>query len=110
MCKDAAIKRHGNRLVLSNRWENKNSKIKFPTSLPLGKIVAVELGFRELRITISNAIAKPVSAGDNMVAADVGVIHLAVMTDGVVSEAIVGRGLRTLVRWKTKASLSFRGI
>lgn len=103
MWKASAIKRHGNRLRLSCGAGRKPLVVKVPTNLPLGKVVAVELGFRELRITISNEIDKPISAGENMVAADMGVIHLAVMTDGVVSDAIVGRGLRSLVQGKNRS-------
>ncbi len=97
------MKRQGNRLRLSCGAGRKPLSVKVPTNLPLGKVVAVELGFRELRITISNEIDKSLSAGENMVAADMGVIHLAVMTDGVVSDAIVGRGLRSLVQGKNRS-------
>ena len=64
--------------------------------------MGAELGFRELRLTISNEIAAPVSAGMNVVAADMGVIHLAVMTDGIQSSAIVGRGLRSITQGKNR--------
>ncbi|EKO3587292.1 transposase [Vibrio metschnikovii] len=103
MWKGGAVKRQGNRLRLSCGAGRKPLSVKVPTNLPLGKVVAVELGFRELRITISNEIDKSLSAGENMVAADMGVIHLAVMTDGVVSDAIVGRGLRSLVQGKNRS-------
>lgn len=101
MWKASAIKRNGNRLVLSNGKNGRKLCLKLPTNLPPGKIVGAELGFRELRLTISNEVAKPQSAGQNTVAADMGVIHLAVMTDGVTSQAIVGRGLRSLVQEQT---------
>ncbi|MGB2147768.1 MAG: RNA-guided endonuclease InsQ/TnpB family protein [Vibrio toranzoniae] len=103
MWKASAIKRNGNRLILSNGRDNAALKVKIPTNLPLGKIVAAELGFREIRLTISNEVDKPISAGQNVVAADMGVIHLAVMTDGVTSKAIVGRGLRSITQGRNRA-------
>lgn len=102
MWKASAIKRHGKCVVLSNGRGNKSLRFKIPTNLPLGKIVGAELGFRELRLTISNTIEKVKSAGENIVAADMGVIHTAVMTDGVKSEAIVGRGLRSLIQGRNR--------
>ncbi|CAH7415043.1 conserved hypothetical protein [Vibrio chagasii] len=102
MWKASAIKRQGKFFVFSNGKNAQKLKIKIPTNLPMGKIVAAELGFRELRLTISNTIEKVKSAGANIVAADMGVIHTAVMTDGVKSEAIVGRGLRSLVQGRNR--------
>ena len=102
MWKAAAIHRNGNRLHLSNGAGRKKLSIKLPTNLPCGKIVVAELGFRELRLTLSNEIDEPVAAGMNVVAADMGVIHLAVMTDGIQSCAIVGRGLRSITQGKNR--------
>ena len=102
MWKPSAIRRHGNRLSLSNGAGRKKLTVKLPASLPSGKIVAVELGFRELRLTLSQTVAEPVSAGMNVVAADMGIIHLAVMTDGIQSSGVVGRGLRSLVQGKNR--------
>lgn len=102
MWKPSAIRRHGNRLSLSNGAGRKKLTVKLPASLPSGKIVAVELGFRELRLTLNQTVAEPVSAGMNVVAADMGIIHLAVMTDGIQSSGVVGRGLRSLVQGKNR--------
>lgn len=94
--KPSAIKRNGNRMVLSMGAGRKPVKIKVPfDKLPAGKVVMAELGFRELRLTIQDDIEKPVPAGDNTVAADLGIIHTAVMTDGIKSQGVVGRGLRS---------------
>ncbi|MCD8476002.1 MAG: hypothetical protein LRY40_05945 [Shewanella fodinae] len=102
MWKAGAIKRQGNRLSLSNGKTGQKLQVKLPTNLPMGKIVAAELGFRELRITLSNEVVEPLSAGLNVVAGDMGVIHTTVMTDGVKSLGIVGRGLRSLIQGKNR--------
>lgn len=100
--KQAAIHIKGNRISLSNGRGRKPLRFKLPRTMPMGKIVQAELGFRELRLTISNEIDKPSSAGLNTVAADVGIIHTAVMTDGVKSLGIVGRGMRSLTQGKNR--------
>lgn len=104
MCiwKQAAIKVKGNRISLSNGRGRKPLRFKLPRTMPMGKIVQAELGFRELRLTISNEIDKPISAGLNTVAADVGIIHTAVMTDGAKSLGIVGREMRSLTQGKNR--------
>lgn len=108
MWKSSAIRLHGNRLVLSNGSGRKKLTINLGHYQPAGKIVAAELGFRELRLTISREVDLPVSAGQNVVAADLGVIHLAALTDGVVSMAVVGRGLRSLVQGKNKQLAAYQ--
>ena len=102
MWKASALKRKGNTLSLSNGKGQKRLKLRIPNDLPMGKLVAVELGFRELRLTLSQDVGKVKSAGDNVVAMDAGVIHLGVLTDGVKSIGVVGRGLRSLTQGKNK--------
>lgn len=80
--------------------------IKVPGDIPPGKIVAVELGFRELRLTLSEPVEAVASAGDNTVAGDPGIIHQMMLTDGQSSTAIVGRGLRSLIQGKTEPWLT----
>lgn len=92
----------GKYLIFSNGKCQQKLKIKAPKTIPEGKIVAAELGFRELRLTIKQDIDTVKSAGDNKVAADLGVIHLAAMTDGNKAEVIVGRGLRSLIQYRNK--------
>jgi len=77
-------------------------RVRLPANLPQGKITGVELGLRELRLTLGNEVEPAPSAGMNVVAADLGVIHQAVITDGVESLAVVGRGLRSLTQGKNK--------
>ncbi|WP_252177064.1 transposase [Endozoicomonas sp. 4G] len=101
--KQSAIRRKGNRLNLSNGRGVKGLSIKIPLDqLPQGKITGIELGYRTLYISIQDVVEKPESAGDNTVAADLGIIHTAVMTDGIKSTAVVGRGLRSLTQGKSK--------
>ncbi len=51
--KQSAIKVKGNRIFLSNGCGRKPLRFKLPRTMPMGKIVQAELGFRELRLTIS---------------------------------------------------------
>ena len=102
MYKQSAIKVHGNHIILSNGKGQPKLKVKAPKKIQQGKIVGAELGFHELRLTIKQAPETIESAGDNIVAADLGVIHLAAMTDGQDSEIIVGRALRSLIQYRNK--------
>jgi len=102
MYKQSAIKVHGNHIILSNGKGNPKLKIKAPKVIQQGKIVGAELGFHELRLTIRQELDAVENAGENIVAADLGVIHLAAMTDGNKSEVIVGRALRSLVQYRNK--------
>ena len=54
-------------MLLADRHDVISHTVKLPASLPSGKIVAVELGFRELRLTLRQTVAEPVSAGMNVV-------------------------------------------
>lgn len=107
MYKASAIRRKGNRIILSNGKGVKKLIVRIPSNIPVGKITGAELGFRELRLTIKQDIETIESAGDNVVAADLGVIHLAAMTDGETSEIIVGRGLRSLIQYRNKKLAEF---
>ena len=107
MYKASAIKRKGNRVILSNGRGVKSLVVRIPKEIPIGKITGAELGFRELRLTIKQDIKTIKSAGKNVVAADLGVIHLAAMTDGETSEIIVGRGLRSLIQYRNKKLADF---
>jgi len=75
--------------------------IKIP-EIPAGRIAQVELAFRTLLITLSREIEIPKS-GDGVAAVDLGVIHLAVITNGEKTEGIVGRGLRSVAQGQNKA-------
>ena len=107
MYKASAIRKHHQYLVLSNGKGHTKLRIKLPKQLPAGEIVGAELGFRELRLTIKNDADSIKSAGDNTVAADLGVIHLAAMTDGNEAEVIVGRGLRSLIQYRNRKLAEF---
>ncbi|WP_083277885.1 RNA-guided endonuclease InsQ/TnpB family protein [Colwellia sp. PAMC 20917] len=107
MYKASAIKRKGNRVILSNGLGVKKLIVRIPKDIPIGKITGAELSFRELRLTIKQDIKTIKSAGSNVVAADLGVIHLAAMTDGETSEIIVGRGLRSLIQYRNKKLAEF---
>ena len=110
MYKASAIKRHGKHLIFSNGKGQPKLKIKAPKDIPNGKITNAELGFRELRLTIKQDIEMVKSAGNNTVSADLGVIHLAAMTDGKEAEVIVGRGLRSLIQYRNKKLAEFSRI
>jgi len=107
MYKASAIKKRGNRLILSNGKGSKKLTVRIPKNIPIGKITGAELGFRELRLTIKQDINAVKSAGSNVIAADLGVIHLAAMTDSETSEIIVGRGLRSLIQYRNKKLAEF---
>jgi putative transposase len=78
-------------------------------AMPSGRIAQVELGFRELRITLSREVDHPERL-PGVAAADLGLIHLAVVCDGKASIGVVGRGLRSILQGqnKKKAALSSR--
>jgi putative transposase len=107
MYKASAIRKKGNRVILSNGLGVKKLIVRIPKDIPIGRITGAELGFRELRITIKQDVKTIKSAGSNLVAADLGVIHLAAMTDGETSEIIVGRGLRSLIQYRNKKLAEF---
>ena len=44
-----------------------------------------------------------------MLLANMGIIHLAVMTDGIQSSGVVGRGLRSLVQGKNRRLAIYQG-
>lgn len=102
MYKASAIRTRGNRIILSNGKGQPKLVIKLPKCVQQGTIVGAELGFRELRLTIKHVSNSQESAGDNTIAADLGVIHLAAMTDGEDARVIVGRGLRSLIQYRNK--------
>lgn len=110
MYKESAIRVRGNRIVLSNGKGQSTLKIKLPKTIQKGKIVGAELGFRELRLTINQSPNLIESAGDNIIAADLGVIHLAAMTDGEDAKVIVGRALRCLVQYRNKKLAAFNRV
>lgn len=107
MYKQSAIRIKGNRIILSNGKGHSPLKIKLPKVLQEGQIVGAELGYREMRLTIRQIPEMVKSAGDNLVAADLGVIHLAAMTDGKDAQVIVGRGLRSLIQYRNKKLAEF---
>lgn len=107
MYKESAIRIRGNRIILSNGKGQSTLKIKLPKTIQKGKIVGAELDYRELRLVINQSPSLIDSAGDNIVAADLGVIHLAAMTDGEDAQVIVGRGLRCLVQYRNKKLAEF---
>lgn len=100
--KGQCIKQKGNTLTLPMGRGRKPIRIRIPGNLPMGKIVAAEIGFRELRLTIKQEVCAVESAGDNIIAGDPGIIHQLVITDGEDSLGIVGRGLRSLIQGKNK--------
>lgn len=101
--KGQAIKREGNKIKLPMGRGRKAILIRIPADIPPGKIVAAELGFRELRITLKDAVSPVMSAGERVAAGDPGIIHQMMLTDGDKTVAIVGRGLRSLIQGKNKA-------
>lgn len=74
-------------------------------AIPDGKIVQAELAFGRLLLTVSREINDPVP-GDKVAAADLGLIHLAVVTDGEKSLSVLGRGLRSIKQGQAKALAS----
>ena len=99
--KDQAIKVRGDRLILPMGKGREPLRIRV-RALPSGKIAKVELGFRELYVTLSNDIGVP-TAGTAVAAGDLGIIHTIAITDGQDSVAVVGRGLRSVVQGHNKA-------
>jgi putative transposase len=99
--KGQAIKFRGNSIILPMGKGRQPLRIRLP-KLPDGKVVQAELAFGRLLLTLSKEIETP-KAGKNIGAADLGSIHLAVVTDGESSLAVVGRGLRSINQGLAKA-------
>jgi putative transposase len=106
MWKSQAIKLDGTAIVLSMGKGRKPLRFRIP-EIPAGRIVAAELGWHELRLTLKKEVPEP-DMPSGVAAADLGIIHLAVVTDGQDSIGVVGRGLRSIVQGhnKKKAALS----
>lgn len=102
--KGQAIKVDGNRLVLPMGKGRNPIAIRLP-SIPDGDIVQAEIAFGRLLLTVNQEVADP-EPGNKVLAADLGLIHLAAVTDGKESLAVVGRGLRSLKQGHAKALAS----
>lgn len=102
--KGQSIKVEGNRLVLPMGKGRKPLSIRLP-SIPDGDIAQAELAFGKLLVTVNREISEPVP-GERTIAADLGLIHLAVVTDGKESLGVVGRGLRSLKQGHAKSLAS----
>jgi len=92
--KEAAIKVKGSTIFLSMGRGRKPLKFHLP-EIPEGKVVYAELGFHELRLTLKRNVPD-VEKRPNIAAADLGNIHLSVITDGKKTISVVGRGLRSI--------------
>jgi len=97
--KGQAIRLFGNRI----RLPLKNKKYLWYT-IPEneGKIVQAELGFDKLFLTIQKEIDVPEQTSNKISSLDFGIIHTAVITDGMNSLAIVGRGIRSIKQGQAK--------
>ncbi|HZA29475.1 MAG TPA: transposase [Gammaproteobacteria bacterium] len=104
--KGQAVRKGQGRIILPMGRGRDPIEYRLPAT-PEGRIAQVELGFRELRITLSCEVAQP-DRLPGIAAADLGLINLAVVSDGEQSIGIVGRGLRSIMQWqsKKKAALS----
>jgi putative transposase len=108
MWKASAIKHDGHSIFLSMGKGRDPLKFRLPR-IPARKVIAAELGYRELRLTLKKEIPD-VEKPSGMAAADLGIIHLAMVTDGQESICVVGRGLRSIIQGhnKKKSALSAR--
>lgn len=102
--KGQAIKVKDNRLVLPMGKGRASLSIRLP-SIPEGDIAQAEIAFGRLLVTVNREVTEP-KPGTNVLAADLGLIHLAVVTDGSESLGIVGRGLRSIKQGHAKALAS----
>ncbi len=102
--KGQAVKVNDNRLTLPMGRGRESLSIRLP-SIPDGDIAQAELALGRLLVTVNQEIADP-QPGTGTVAADLGIIHLAVVTDGKESLGVVGRGLRSLKQGHAKALAS----
>ncbi len=98
--KGQAVKVNDNRLTLPMGRGRESLSIRLP-SIPDGDIAQAELALGRLLVTVNQEIADP-QPGTGTVAADLGIIHLAVVTDGKESLGVVGRGLRSLKQGHAK--------
>ena len=97
--KGQSIKRFNNRI----RLPVKNRKYLWFNIPDIdGEIVQAELGFDKLYLTIKRTIDFPDNTSEKVAAVDVGLIHTAVITDGINSLAVVGRGIRSIKQGHAK--------
>lgn len=103
--KGQSIKQFGNRIRLP--LKNKNY-LWYTIPEIAGKIVQAELGFNKLFVTVQNEIDVPEKATEKIASLDFGIIHTAVITDGINSLGVVGRGIRSIKQGhaKTLAEIS----
>lgn len=100
MWKSQAIKLDGNTVFLSMGKGRTPLRFRIP-EIPDGKIVAAELGYDELRLTLKKELLDP-ALQNGVAAVDLGIIHLAMVTDGQESIGVVGRGLRSVIQKHNK--------
>jgi putative transposase len=104
--KGQSVRAQDGRMILPMGKGRSPVEYRLP-AIPAGRIAQVELGFHELRITLSREVDQHERL-PGVAAADLGIIHLAVVSDGQASIGVVGRGLRSLIQRQNKAALSRR--
>jgi putative transposase len=97
--KKSAIKHQNNRVRLSI---GNKEYIYFSIPDIDGEIVLAELGYNKLYLTIQKDIEVPTHNTEKVAGIDFGIIHTAVITDGIKSFAIVGRGIRSIKQGHAK--------
>lgn len=105
--KGQAIKIHGNSIILPNGNGNPKMRIPLPKDIQHlmntkdYKITGAELGYFKLHLSLARKEKNKIEVIDNtnpdgFAAMDLGLIHTGVITNGKVSEAYVGRLMRSV--------------
>jgi putative transposase len=107
--KGQALKVQDQHLLLPLGRGREPIRVRLPHELPVGTVVQAELGYGEIYLTIIREIAElPPSGSVKAGGLDIGVIHLAMVTDGEKALAVSGRGLRSVKQGRAKAQANLR--
>lgn len=100
--KAQSIKRIQKHLVLPMGKGRKPLLITIPADLPAGRIALAELGYFELRLTLTREVAFP-EQQQGVASIDPGIIHFAAVGTDDQAQVIVGRGLRSVIQGHNKS-------
>jgi putative transposase len=100
--KGQSVKVVGHHLVLPMGKGRKPLLMRIPDALPPGQIAQVELGYFELRITLTREVQYP-EQQQGIASIDPGIIHFAATGTVGQAEIGVGRGLRSVIQGHNKS-------
>ena len=106
--KGQSVRREGHYLVLPMGRGRQDLRVRLP-EMPEATIAQVELAFGKMIVTFKSEWGVATRQA-GVAAVDLGLIHLAVVTDGHDSLAVVGRGLRTIKQRRHKGIAAIKRL